>query len=487
MARLGLSIGLDDDEKEEGGLTPLAKSVVRETRRTQTASPVSTPVAAAAGEATRQAAPAAAPSLSSLFSHLETQSAPAAPAAAASGAPALTGLFTHLGGPQAEAPAPASAPKKREGLDLGGSVKKGLKGLKVTWDFLANKLEKSVTGSDEDTGGILARSVDEYQKLESDPRIAELVKKGNDAPNTGAAVRDMLGYALRNPTMIANFVAEQVPGAVVGGGVGGLLASPLKSAAVGAATRAGASATVAGVVGSGVTGAGINTGTVAFQSLGTNYVEGLSKYDGDTEAASEYAITKTASEVPANAIAGAFLGLAPFTSKLANLGLQGTIQGAGGAAGAAMAAKSVGEDIGRGELILEFLGEFATAPIDILMDGRQKGEKPESIKDRILRQAQSDISQDETRQRLFDRMADDGRGKTLLAEAGIQSADDPAFQTFVNREIAKAVGQQRFLDSIAPVQTPEQMAETRKTRQADLEQAFGQTASTGTGVGTGAT
>ena len=86
-------------------------------------------------------------------------------------------LYGNEPKPEAEAPAP-----KEPGLDISGGLKKGFKGLAVTWDFLANKLEKAVTGSDEDTGQILAKSADEYRKLESDPRIAELVRKGDAAP-----------------------------------------------------------------------------------------------------------------------------------------------------------------------------------------------------------------------------------------------------------------------------------------------------------------
>ena len=290
---------------------------------------------------------------------------------------------------------------KEPGLNLGGSVAKGFKGLKVTWDFLANKLEKAVTGDGSSTDAILAKSAAEYQAMETDPRIAELVKKGDQAPDTFSAVKDMLGYALRNPTMVANFLAEQAPGMLVGGGIGAAASAPVKGAAVNLATKAGASAGVQAAVGTGVTGASVNASAVVFQSLGSNYVEGLSKYKGDTEAASDYAVTKTAAEVPTNAIAGAFLGLNPFKSKVANIANQANIQGIGGATGAYAAAKSVGEDPSRGEMLLEYLGEAASAPVDIAMEKlsarrkEQEQARAEETKNKWLAEGEQALAESE--------------------------------------------------------------------------------------------
>jgi len=255
------------------------------------------------------------------------------------------------------------------------ALKKGFKGLGLTWDFLANRLEKAVTGDTKDTAPILAKSVEEYNQIASDPRIGKMVKEADQKyqdDGVVAATGSMLGWMVRNPTMVANFLAEQIPGAAVGGGIGGVATAPLKSAAAGAAARAGASKAVQSAVGTGVTGAGINTSAVVFQSLGTNYTEGLQKFDGDTEAAAEYAVSKTAGEVPANAVAGAFLGINPFKSKVANILNQANIQGIGGATGAYMASKAVGEDASFGEMALEYLGEGLTAPGEIAAVGVEK-------------------------------------------------------------------------------------------------------------------
>ena len=105
------------------------------------------------------------------------------------------------------------------------ALKKGFKGLGLTWDFLANRLEKAVTGDTKDTAPILAKSVEEYNQIASDPRIGKMVKEADQKyqdDGVVAATGSMLGWMVRNPTMVANFLAEQIPGAAVGGGIGGV-------------------------------------------------------------------------------------------------------------------------------------------------------------------------------------------------------------------------------------------------------------------------
>jgi hypothetical protein len=406
--------------------------------------------------------------------------APAAPSEPAAGTITLGELRSRLlPGYQAQ-PAEEPKPPKEPGLDISGGLAKGFKGLKVTWDYLANRLEKAVTGKETDTKDILAKSAEEYGKLQSDPRLAELIRLGDEAPNTAAAVGDMLWYAIKNPTLVANFLAEQVPGAVVGGGVGSVVTAPARAAAVGAATRLGASQAVTGFVGKGVTGAGINTGAVTLQSLGSNYVEGLQKYDGDTEAASQYAVTKTAAEVPANAVAGAFLGFAPFASKFANIGTQVAIQGAGGATGAFQAAEAVGEKASRGEMILEFLGEGAFAPVDILLS--RFGDKKKSEGDNI-NDIRNRMNVPEGRKEIWDTLNTDPKIAQIIKDVGLESPADPNFDEVV----AKVVDIARVKEAVEQIspKTPEEIREERKARQEEVAAAFRDTASTGVGVGVG--
>lgn len=256
------------------------------------------------------------------------------------------------------------------------SAAKGLKSVKVTWDFLANKLENFVTGDGSTTAPILQKSVEEYKAMASDPRIQEMIQLGNDAPGYYEAGKAMLGYAARNPGLIANFLAEQgaaVVASLPAGGVGGSVAR----AAIG---RTALSQGVKTATTMGATGASINSSAVVLGSLGTNYAEGLDKFNGDTNAAADYAATKTLAEVPANAVAGMFLGVNPFTrlagksptaAAVGNVGFQTGVQGAGGGVGAVQAAQSVGEEAGKGEILAEIFGEGILAPIDLASARRE--------------------------------------------------------------------------------------------------------------------
>ena len=268
------------------------------------------------------------------------------------------------------------APVPEQDVGLGSSIAKGWKGVMVTWDFLANKLEKAVTGQETDTAPILQQGVEEYKAMASDPRIQELIQKGNDAPDYYSASKEMLGYVLSNPGVVVNFLGEQVgplAASIPLGGVGGKVAQTAVSrTALGAGTKA--------AVTMGATGASLNTSAVVLGSLGTNYVEGLDKFNGDTEAAKDYASTKTLAEVPANAVAGMFLGVNPFTrlaartptgAAVGNVLTQTAIQGAGGGIGAVQAAESVGETLGKGEVLANIYGEGLLAPVDLVSARRE--------------------------------------------------------------------------------------------------------------------
>jgi hypothetical protein len=107
------------------------------------------------------------------------------------------------------------------GERVGASFEKGVGGLKVTWDFLANKLERAVTGAETDTGPILAKSAQEYSLLEGDPKLKEMLS-GPPDETWGQAAEGMARYLIRNPSVVATFLAEQVPGIVVSAPIGGV-------------------------------------------------------------------------------------------------------------------------------------------------------------------------------------------------------------------------------------------------------------------------
>lgn len=348
------------------------------------------------------------------------------------------------------------------------SLQKGLKGLGLTWDFIRNRVERQVEkamfGDTSYTDSVLRKSVAEYNALESDPRIAQMVQatdKKYDEAGLASATGEMLGWMIRNPSMVGNFIAEQIPGAVIGGGAGAVATAPLKSAAVGAAVRAGAGKAAQAAIGTGVTGAGINASAVVFQSLGSNYADGLRKFDGDDEAAADYAVTKTAAEVPANAVAGAFLGINPFKNKVANILMQTGIQGTGGAAGAYSAAKAVGEDASFGEMALEFIGEGLTAPGEVAAVGIEKlrGKTPEQgpnappnpISDRNAGDPPSGIGLSPTQMQEF---VNDSRSVPFFA-AIYQTADD-ATKTQIEQAMGRSNQLEAFQEAINDVRSIEE-------------------------------
>jgi hypothetical protein len=262
------------------------------------------------------------------------------------------------------------------------ATKKSVEAAILGWDLLANMAEKYFTGDTKNTEEILAAQVDEYLQLQSDPRVMEameLTTKEYEASGKGIkggyeGLKKMLGYFIDNPEAAGLFLAEQIPALLITAPLGGAPGV----AAKGLARTAGLSKVKQRAIQTAVTGAGINTTAVVGNALGPNYAEGLNKFNGDTEKAREYAVTKTLNEIPANAIAGLFLGINPITRlvpgapKLAqvtgDVATAAVVQGVGGGIGAKQAAESVGEDITFGELGLEIVGGTFTAPVDIVAE-----------------------------------------------------------------------------------------------------------------------
>jgi len=249
------------------------------------------------------------------------------------------------------------------------SFQKGMKRVMTTWYTLADMFQDS-----EESAANLKEAQEEYDAIASDPRIAEAIRKANDASAAEdgsfiAASMEMLDFFLRNPGAALNFFGEQLPGVIASlpfGGVAGLATKGVAAKFL--------SSRAANMSGTAVGGSTLNSTAVVASALGPNYKEGLDKFNGDVEKAREYAKTKTIAEVKPNAIAGAFIGFAPFSrfiksptfAATGNVATQFGIQGTGGALGAKAAAESVGEKAEMGELALEALGEGFTAPIDIV-------------------------------------------------------------------------------------------------------------------------
>lgn len=268
------------------------------------------------------------------------------------------------------------------GFRPGAAIKKGALGLAATGALALRGAERFVTGDERLTGPLADMATQAYRDAPTDPNMAEWARVIDEAPDLGAAILEGAWFALKNPAAAGNFLAEMAPAMVAGlpfGGVTGALAAR-------GAAALGAGRGVAQVAGTAGFGAGLNSSQVVLQGLGAHYAEALDQGLADDEAV-QYATDKTIGEVGPNALAGALMAWMPVASRfqraarragldpekvhvpllarIKDTAIQSQIQGAGGAAGAFMASTAVGEDPRRSEMVLEWLGESLTAPVEV--------------------------------------------------------------------------------------------------------------------------
>lgn len=275
------------------------------------------------------------------------------------------------------------------------AAKRGLAGMKLGLDVAASGLERIVTGSDETTGPILEKARLEFDKMNADPRLAQWADRIDKAEGLMPALYEGVAFAVTNPTMVGNFLAEQAPAMVAGLPFGAVAGSAVARTLAGA----GVAKRYAQMAGTSAFGATLNSSQVVMQGLGTNYSEARNKGMAEDDAV-RYATDKTIGEVGPNAMAGALMawmpvasrferaalakGMAPddihvpFLARLKDAAIQSQIQGLGGAAGAYTAATAVGEDPRRSDMVLEYLGEAALAPVEVVAEAFSR---PRTAKD----------------------------------------------------------------------------------------------------------
>lgn len=244
---------------------------------------------------------------------------------------------------------------------FGNALRKGAAGAKLTLDFLADQLAGAFGADRTETQRILQDTARYYVGQGSDP---QLQAAGERAKTAGAGT--WYGTLLHLPGEVAasddpfgvmgRFVTEQLPASLAGFGLGAAMTAPARAAIVSRIS----SGLVAAGVNTSLAGAAGNSTAVVLQSLGTNYEEGLQQGLPERDAASR-AWTKTLAEVPANAVAGATMGLRLGPNAWTNVLGQTGVQGAGGGTGAAMASAAVGEEADPVEIALEILGEGISA------------------------------------------------------------------------------------------------------------------------------
>lgn len=139
-----------------------------------------------------------------------------------------------------------------------------------------------------------------------------------------------------------------------------------------------------------------------------------------------------------------------------------------------------GEDAMRDYINSFALGGLGGGTVGSVVGAFRNGKIDRSRAEQIIGEAQKDLTGEDGRQELFHAMMGDEQMSKVLQANGIESGDDPKFQSVVTRTLAT----QRLLASLE-MPTVHQRAETRKRRQEDVQAAFGETASTGVGVGMG--
>lgn len=251
----------------------------------------------------------------------------------------------------------------------GDATRKAVGSVKLTWDFLADRLAGALGMDQTETRRIMGETsayINELGKdFETELAFDRARTNGNGTVlGTMSALGSAMSQADDPSAVVGKFFTEQLVASVPGAVLGGAFAAPLRASAQTFIRNE----LVAKGVSAGLAGASASATAVVVQSLGSNYKEGIEQGLGTTEAASR-AWTKTLAEVPANAIAGAAVGLRIGPNALSNVFAQTAIQGVGGGVGAASASLSVGEVVDPLEVALEILGEGIGAGPDILIAG----------------------------------------------------------------------------------------------------------------------
>lgn len=286
---------------------------------------------------------------------------------------------------------------KTNEFTYGDAVRKGVGTVKLTWDFLADRLAGSLGMDQTETRRILAETsayIDGLGKDFETELAFERAREGGGGSIVGTI--GALGGAVAQSDdpvgIVGKFMTEQLTASLPGAVLGGMAAAPARAAA----TSYIRNELVAKGVSTALAGAAASATAVVTQSLGSNYKEGIDSGMLPGEAASR-AWTKTLAEVPANAIAGAAIGLRIGPNALANVLAQTAIQGVGGGVGAASASLAVGEQIDPLEIALEVVGEAVGAAPDMVIAGATVPQEMQARADaqRRMAERQEQIAQTE--------------------------------------------------------------------------------------------
>ncbi|MBH3308343.1 hypothetical protein I5P84_02595 [Pseudomonas mosselii] len=242
---------------------------------------------------------------------------------------------------------------------------------------LADAADQGFEALDQTKQQNLVAAVRAYNAMPRDQRLGFAAHLYDQARADGETVADATGtagvYALRNPAAFGNALVETLPSLVVGGGIGGLATAPARGAIANRLTSAFARQWAEKAV----TLGGVNLGASVAGGAGQNLAEGYRK-TGDLDESYAYSLKRTLAEGAVNALGGmvplpfAGRGLA---GRFGNVVTEGAAQAAGGAGGVAAGAAAVGEEASGGEMLLNGLMGFSTAPVDLAIAGASSGRR----------------------------------------------------------------------------------------------------------------
>jgi len=199
---------------------------------------------------------------------------------------------------------------------------------------------------------------------------------------------------------------------------------------------------------------------------------------------SEMVVDKLGLDVAAGKIkipGGGRVGRA-FVGGVAGVGIEGgqeLFQTAVERAGAGQAL--TGEEAMRDYINSFALGGLGGGTVGAISGALRSGKQDSDTVRKLLDDAQKEMSSDDGRAEVFTAMMNDEKLRPILEANNIQSGDDPRFQSVITR----AISTQKMLAELeAP--TPQQQEAKRKEREADVQAAFGDTASTAVGSNMGA-
>jgi hypothetical protein len=481
---------------------------------------------------------ASAPIGGGMFSYLGA--APAKPAAEKTEAPPVGGsMFSYL-----SAPPPAIEPEKPKsnksdaGRGFAAAIDQTPALLKGAVGFAGAAGEKAF-GEGGMFSGLKKYGLEGYQK-----GMAEISEKAKDTDELTAAwdkakqgdLGALVDWAQYGIGYLGGNVVETVGTSVLGGMIGSVVGTPGVGTVAGAATGAVGKEAVKGVARNLIESMvakeaakiaerkGLEVGSEAVVKEATKSV---AKNIGATTALAGSSILKETGGIYGEAVeeagtdnlsagdlarvfgAGVVAGLSEFA--VDKLGLDvaaGKIKiPGGGRVGRAVVGGAVGAGIEGGQELLQTaierygaakeltgedamkdyinsfgLGALGGGTVGGLTGALRSGKTDPDRVRKILDDAEKELSSGDGRQEVFSAMMQDEKMRPILEANGIESGEDPRFQSVITKVIAT----QKLL---ADLETPssEERSQRTKERGEDVRAAFGETASTAVGVATGAT